>query len=160
MPPARKNKTVVNGVKKVAKKADEGRSSPQPDEVIEDDESPAAEEPPAKKVKKVPAKATKREVKPSVDRGDRRAVKAPERYVAPVVAPVPSKRSKNSGGGQYPVQAIRGIKYSGKKLEFLVKWEGYNEKDNNWEPESNVRACSEHIKKFLDEVTQATDNYS
>jgi len=159
MPPARKNKAVVNGVKKTKKEED--RSTPVPDDVPED-ESPAAEEPPVKKAKKRPAKPAKREVKPSVDRGgDRRAVKAPQRYEAPVVAPTSSKRPKTSGGGgQFPVQAIRGIRQTGKKLEFYVKWEGYPETSNNWEPESNVRSCSEHIKKFLDEVTRTTNNYA
>lgn len=162
MPPARKNKAVVNGVKK-GKKVEETRSSPPPeDDTGAGEDSPGGDDssPAQKKAKKRPAARTKKETKPAADRGDRRAVKAPERYVAPnLAAPTPAKKARGGGGGQYPVGAIRGIRQTGKKLEFLVKWDGYPEGSNNWEPESNVRTCSEHIKKFLDVVSRVTGSF-
>jgi len=44
---------------------------------------------------------------------------------------------------QFNVEAIRGMKGKFtrlKTLQFLVKWEGYPEEENTWEPWSNLRA--------------------
>ena len=46
------------------------------------------------------------------------------------------------GEEQYEVEAIRDHHYQGRKwqLQFLLKWKGYPEADNMWEPQNHVHA--------------------
>ncbi len=43
---------------------------------------------------------------------------------------------------QYKVKAIRSHRHHGRRrqLQYLVKWKGYPESDNTWEPEDHVQA--------------------
>ena len=36
------------------------------------------------------------------------------------------------------VDAIVGCRQINGRVEYLIKWEGYSEEDNTWEPESNL----------------------
>ena len=50
----------------------------------------------------------------------------------------------------FPVEAIRDKRrniYTGKD-EYYIKWEGWAEKDNTWEPISNIVGCDEMIESF------------
>jgi hypothetical protein len=44
------------------------------------------------------------------------------------------------GEEQYEVEAIRAHQYQNRKLQYLIKWRGYPESDNTWEPVKNVQA--------------------
>jgi hypothetical protein len=44
------------------------------------------------------------------------------------------------GEEQYEVEAIRAHRWRNNKLQYLIKWKGYPESDNTWEPISNVQA--------------------
>ena len=46
------------------------------------------------------------------------------------------------GEEHYEVEAIRDHRYQGRKqqLQFLLKWKGYPEADNTWEPQNHVHA--------------------
>jgi len=47
------------------------------------------------------------------------------------------------GGEEYVVEEILDSSLRPNKLEFLVKWEGYTNENNLWEPEDNCRnACN------------------
>jgi hypothetical protein len=48
---------------------------------------------------------------------------------------------------QYEVEAIRSHQHHGKKkqLQYLIKWKGYPESNNTWEPEGNLQAL--HLVK-------------
>ena len=51
---------------------------------------------------------------------------------------------------QFEVEAIRGKKVRGgkyKKVLYLIKWKGYPEEENTWEPAENIHAA-ELIEKF------------
>jgi hypothetical protein len=44
------------------------------------------------------------------------------------------------GEEQYEVKTIRAYRWRNRKLQYLIKWKGYPESDNTWEPVSNVQA--------------------
>jgi chromobox protein 1 len=44
------------------------------------------------------------------------------------------------GKEQYEVEAIHAHQYHRCKLQYLIKWKGYSESDNTWEPVDNVQA--------------------
>src|SRR5216683_1542915 len=44
------------------------------------------------------------------------------------------------GEVEYEVKAIWAHRYQRHKLQYLIKWKGYPESDNTWEPEDNVQA--------------------
>src|SRR6266851_2540699 len=45
------------------------------------------------------------------------------------------------GEVEYEVEAIRAHRYQRRKLQYLIKWKGYPESDNTWEPAGNVQAA-------------------
>ena len=51
------------------------------------------------------------------------------------------------GEEQYKVEAIRSHRHHQCKLQYLIKWKGYPESDNTWEPIDNVQA-PQLIRKY------------
>lgn len=49
---------------------------------------------------------------------------------------------------EYEVETIRDHKKKGKVTFFYVKWKGYPETENTWEPESNLTHCTVMIKAY------------
>lgn len=52
-----------------------------------------------------------------------------------------------SDGEIFVVEAIRKHVYRNNKLLYYVKWQGYPESDNTWEPEENL-FCEELLNKY------------
>lgn len=48
----------------------------------------------------------------------------------------------------YIVSSIKGHRGRGKKKEYFIKWKGYSEKDNTWEPLNNLTMISGVIKNY------------
>merc|ERR1740130_1633804 len=48
---------------------------------------------------------------------------------------------------EYKVQAILEVKKVGGKPQYLIKWEGYEEDENSWEPEENLD-CQDLLEAF------------
>lgn len=48
----------------------------------------------------------------------------------------------------YEVEEIKGRRIVAGKREYLVKWKGFRETENTWEPLTNLDACSKMIKKY------------
>lgn len=46
-------------------------------------------------------------------------------------------------------QLIRSIAPEERWLEFKVRWEGYGEGDDSWEPAANLDACRDKLAAFL-----------
>jgi hypothetical protein len=44
------------------------------------------------------------------------------------------------GEEQYEVEVIRAHRHHRRKLQYLIKWKGYPESDNTWEPVNNIQA--------------------
>lgn len=57
--------------------------------------------------------------------------------------------SKDDGDEQYDVEKIMGEKIEFGKRFFLVKWKGWAEKDNSWEPEESIE-CFDLVDIFRD----------
>ncbi|GLJ22225.1 hypothetical protein SUGI_0417770 [Cryptomeria japonica] len=52
------------------------------------------------------------------------------------------------GEGFYEVETIRKKRIRKGKVEYLVKWQGWPESSNTWEPYRNVRSCIDIIQEF------------
>jgi len=44
------------------------------------------------------------------------------------------------GEEQYEVEAIQAHRCQERKIQYLIKWKGYPESDNTWEPKENLQA--------------------
>ncbi|QRW15575.1 Retrotransposable element Tf2 protein [Rhizoctonia solani] len=73
--------------------------------------------------------------------------------------PQPAPITTEEGEEEYEVERIIDSKWKGRgksrKLWYLVKWKGYNEGSNSWEPIDNVDNAQEAIKEFHDEHPDA-----
>lgn len=52
---------------------------------------------------------------------------------------------------EYEVETILGVMHDGKEVLYYIKWDGWDIKYNNWEPESNC-SCEELAEPFADAV--------
>ena len=59
---------------------------------------------------------------------------------------------------EYTVEEIRAKKITGGKTFYLVKWKGYKDSENTWEPKENVSHLKALLKKFEDSHTVPTDS--
>ncbi|KIW24423.1 uncharacterized protein PV07_10137 [Cladophialophora immunda] len=48
------------------------------------------------------------------------------------------KEEEEEEGSEYSVEAIRAHKFLKGEVYYLIKWQGYGEHDNTWEPEDNL----------------------
>ena len=58
------------------------------------------------------------------------------------------------GEEAYYVEKIVDVKVKNGVKNYLVKWKGYDEKDNSWEPENGLQ-CDELIAQFEEERSKS-----
>jgi hypothetical protein len=76
--------------------------------------------------------------------------------IHPYTAPTPGQQAKlqpsisvdNNGTPRYEVQEILNSRLRRGKLEYLIKWKGYTNENNTWEPEANVDGAEQALKDF------------
>jgi hypothetical protein len=78
-----------------------------------------------------------------------------ESLLIPFHPPLPSQRQlrpppipQQEGEAEYEVEQIIDKRQKGKKIEYLVKWKGYNHDENTWEPKKNLANASEILQEF------------
>jgi hypothetical protein len=49
---------------------------------------------------------------------------------------------------EHEVEEVLDSRYRYKKLQYLVKWKGFGNEENTWEPEANLEHAQAAIKKF------------
>ena len=59
------------------------------------------------------------------------------------------------GEPEWEVEAILGSKIIRNQLQFLVKWKGWPDSENSWEPEANVENATELVEAFYKEFPNA-----
>ena len=59
------------------------------------------------------------------------------------------------GEPEYVVEEILDSQLHRNKLEFLVKWEGYTDENNSWEPEDNCKNSQAAIHNFYNTYPNA-----
>ncbi|XP_054288379.1 chromobox protein homolog 1-like isoform X1 [Macrosteles quadrilineatus] len=67
---------------------------------------------------------------------------------SPVKATAPKKTKKVEK--DYEVEEIVGLRMKKGKKEFKIRWKGYKESDDSWEPENHL-SCQDLINKYLEE---------
>ena len=70
-------------------------------------------------------------------------------------------RFKNENGENWPVEAIleQRVGATG-DIEYLVKWQGWTEEYNTWEPGANLEGCVELLSAFHASVASSASGYS
>jgi hypothetical protein len=64
---------------------------------------------------------------------------------APVPVTTPPPLYTDKRGGMYAVETILAKKRVGKEWKYLVKWTGYDDSENTWEPFSHVRHLTDLV---------------
>ena len=93
----------------------------------------------------------------------RKAPAAQNNTRAFAVTPAPAKAARNApfrtpqnpfeagnaaADDVYKIEAIVGIRFVKGARQYQVKWEGYEEKDNTWEPMGNLVGCANEIRAY------------
>ena len=55
--------------------------------------------------------------------------------------PVESDLENESSDSEFEVESIRDRRVYRRKVQYLVKWRGYESNDNTWEPEEHLTDC-------------------
>ena len=75
-----------------------------------------------------------------------KAVKKKEKATNEVIL-IEDSASEDDDDTEYEVEKVLHKRKKGGRVHYLVKWLGYGNKDNTWEPEDNLD-CDEKIEEF------------
>ena len=68
------------------------------------------------------------------------------------------KKKKKKAEAEYEVESIVSKRESNEgKVEYLVKWKGWNASDNTWEPVDNLQSSQELIDEFEGKTEDAEE---
>ena len=79
----------------------------------------------------------------------------PDREQTDVSAPPPT--IIESGEEAWEVERIVKKRKKGRGVQYLIKWKGYPDHENTWEPASNVRHAQEAVQEFEQRTKRRTD---
>ena len=67
----------------------------------------------------------------------------------PGCTPLPPPPIEIEGEEEYEVEEILNSRlHRGRQLQYLVKWKGYSDADNSWEPATNLENAPDKITEF------------
>ena len=67
---------------------------------------------------------------------------------APKNAKIPTDIEVEPDEGEYEVEEILDRRVKGRQEEYLIKWKGYDDSENTWEPRKHLRNCPEKLHQF------------
>ena len=67
---------------------------------------------------------------------------------APPETPLQTRISIIPEEDEYEVEEILDHRKEGRSTKYLVKWKGYTNAENTWEPETNLTNCEETLKRY------------
>ena len=79
---------------------------------------------------------------------------------------IPSRAPTNppsvevEGEEEFEVAEVLDARMKRRKLEYLVRWKGYDDANNTWEPEDNLANAQELVQEFHDRHPQAPKRIS
>ncbi|KAI1715974.1 chromo (CHRromatin organization MOdifier) domain-containing protein [Ditylenchus destructor] len=74
--------------------------------------------------------------------------------MAPAASPEPEveEQSSDEGSEIYEVERILDMKMVRNKRKFLIRWKGYGEDEDSWEPQENLDGANEIVATYLKEL--------
>ena len=67
---------------------------------------------------------------------------------APKNAKIQTDMEVEPDEGEYEVEEILDRRVKGRQEEYLIKWKGYDDSENTWEPRKHLRNCPEKLHQF------------
>ena len=115
--------------------------------------SHARERMPPKKGKRNNAAVVPKDAAPAAKRSRSKPYRTPQNPVEIAAAAARAQAAKEAGANKedddlYKVESIKGIRFVKGARQYRVRWEGYAEKDDTWEPMEHLVGCAEHIRKY------------
>ncbi|KAL1922706.1 uncharacterized protein VTP21DRAFT_10245 [Calcarisporiella thermophila] len=75
-------------------------------------------------------------------------IENPDEFAAREQPPPPPIFRNDSGFLEYDVEKILGVRGRGNKREYFVKWNGYPDEENTWEPLAHLQNARDAIRRF------------
>ena len=105
------------------------------------------------------ARSTRQIKKPDlfIPHQPKRNKQQPTRHVNVRAPPPDSDLEDESSDSEFEVESIRDRRVYRKKVQYLVKWRGYESDDNTWEPEAHLTDCKA-LDTFLASLQSSGDD--
>ena len=103
---------------------------------------------PFKPVRPVGSQAFQLELPPSMKIHDVFHVSLLRPYKCRPGQAVPAPVTYDGGDAEYEIECVLSHRNSGRTLQYLVKWSGYSEEHNSWEPASSFDNAVDAVQDF------------
>ena len=81
-------------------------------------------------------------------RGIRKKLKSGQKATPPPLTLI-------QGQEEWEVEKILDLRQRHGKNEYLIRWKGYTQGDNTWEPEDNLQNAGEKLQEYLQSIPQS-----
>jgi hypothetical protein len=75
----------------------------------------------------------------------------------------PRRSNGNNSSHEYDVERVVDMRSGFSGVEYLIKWQGWSEEENTWEPENHLQNCKQLLNDFyqgiqIEEVLDMKEN--